>query len=103
MATPTKSRPVRIFGSVLAAVQLIGGGITGVAGLEGNADLATWAGLAVLISGALTLTLIPALEGKVVPAVDVLAFRSADSTIVSGPAADDEQVDAGYEAEHSAG
>ncbi len=60
--------------------------MTGIAGLENNPDVATWAGLALLVSGALTVTLIPVLEGLATPTVDVVAYFNKDRQVVPGPA-----------------
>lgn len=88
MSTDTKPRPVRIAGALLAAVSIIGGGITSVSGLEENAAVAMWAGLVMLVAGALTATLIPVLEDKVVPVQDVATYLNGDRRMVDGPAAD---------------
>ncbi len=87
MSTPyTKPRPVRIAGAVLAALSIIAGGVTSIAGLQDNPTLAVWAGLVTLTVGALTATLIPVLEGQVTPAGDVVAYLDTDRQVVPGPA-----------------
>lgn len=97
MSTSTKPRPVRIAGALLAAVSVVAGGLTGIAGLEDNAAIATYAGLALLVSGALTATLIPVLEGKVVPVSDVVTYVDADRQVVAGPAKTAEWESYGFE------
>lgn len=89
MSTTAKPRPVRIAGAVLAALGIIAGGVTSIAGLEDRPEIAMWAGLVTLTVGALTATLIPVLEGHVVPAGDVIGYLDADRQAVPGLAQDD--------------
>ncbi len=89
MSTDTKPRPVRVAGAVLAALSIIAGGVTSIAGLQDRPGIAMWAGLVTLTVGALTATLIPVLEGQVTPTSDVIGYLDGDRQAVPGPAAAD--------------
>lgn len=93
LAAASKPRPVRIAGAVLAALSIIAGGVTSIAGLDDRADVAMWAGLVTLTAGALTATLIPVLESRVVPVADSVLYLDADRQVVPGPAAVEDDVD----------
>lgn len=87
MSTDTKPRPIRIAGAVVNTINGIAAGLGGVSLLEGNETIALIAALVVLVTSVVSQSLIPVLEGKVVPVGDVATYLDADRQVVDGPAA----------------
>ena len=92
MSDYKKPRPVRVAGAVVNTIQGIAGGLTAVAGLEGNPTVAMVCGVTVLVTSVVSQSLIPVLEGRLVPAADVVQYKSGDGLIVEGPVLDDYRV-----------
>lgn len=88
MSTDTKPRPVRIAGAIVNTINGIAAGLGGISLLEGNDTIALVAALVVLVTSVVSQSLIPVLEGKVVPVDDVATYVDADRQVVDGPAAE---------------
>ena len=82
-----KTQPVIILGSITTALAVIFGGLTTVAGLQGNTTIALIAGAGTLLTAGINAGKDYFLREKVTPNVDVAAYRAAEGTIVTGPAA----------------
>lgn len=86
MSDATKPTPVRTAGAIAEFAAYLAGGLTTVAGLTDIPMLATITGVVILVAGGVTRVLIPKLEGRVIPAVDAVAYLDGDRKIVTGPA-----------------
>jgi hypothetical protein len=87
MDSYTKPQPVLWLGAITTGLAFIFGGLTTVAGLQGNATVAIIAGVGTLVTGGINIGKDYFLRGQVVPAVDTAAYRDGSGTIVTGPAA----------------
>ena len=83
----TKARPVRIAGAVVNTINSVAAGVSAIGVLQDNPTVALVSAVVIVVTSAVSQSLIPVLEGKVTPAQDVLAFRNADGAVVAGHAA----------------
>lgn len=86
MNAPAKARPVRIAGAVVNTINGIAAGLGGISLLDGNETIALVAALVVLVTSVVSQSLIPVLEGRVVPVQDVVTYVDQDGKAVDGPA-----------------
>ncbi|MFK5689616.1 hypothetical protein ACI3EY_08105 [Ornithinimicrobium sp. LYQ92] len=84
----TKPRPVRVAGAVVNTINGIAAGVGGIGALNDHPTVALVAAVVVLVTSVVSQTLMPVLEGKVVPVQDVALYADGDRRIVNGPAAD---------------
>jgi hypothetical protein len=85
--TYTKPQPVLLLGAITTALTVIFGGLTTVAGLQGNKTVALIAGVGMLLTAGVNAGKDFFLKGLVVPASDAAAYRNDSGQIVTGPAA----------------